>query len=125
MINWFKRTFRKFRNAFKGLVVMVKEERSLWVHMFATLVVVIMGIVLDISTIEWVAVIFAIVLVIAFEIINTAIEYLVDIVSFEYNVKAKKIKDVAAMATLVVTVGAVIIGFIIFLPHITTALGGV
>ncbi len=117
MINWVKRTSRKFINAMKGMVVMVKEEKSLWVHLFATLVVVIMGIVFDITPSEWIAVTFAIALVIGFEIINTAIEYLVDIVSFEYNVKAKKIKDVAAMATLVVTIGAVIVGLIIFGPE--------
>ncbi len=123
MINWIKRTSRKFGNAMKGMVVMVKEEKSLWVHLFATLVVVIMGFTFDISPSEWVAVIFAIVLVIGFEIINTAIEYLVDIVSFEYNVKAKKIKDVAAMATLVVTIGAVIIGIIVFGPHFMELFG--
>ncbi len=117
MINWFKRTSRKFTNAMKGMVVMVKEEKSLWVHLFATLIVVIMGIVFDITASEWIAIIFAVVLVIGFEIINTAIEYLVDIVSFEYNVKAKKIKDVAAMATLVVTIGAVIVGLIVFGPE--------
>ncbi len=117
MINWFKRTSRKFTNAMKGMVVMVKEEKSLWVHLFATVVVILMGFLFNISVGEWIAVIFCIVLVIGFEILNTAIEYLVDIVSFEYNVKAKKIKDVAAMATLIVTIGAVVIGGIIFGPE--------
>ncbi len=99
---------------------MVKEERSLWVHLFATLIVIIMGLIFKIEPWEWVAVTFAIVLVIGFEIINTAIEYLVDIVSFEYNVKAKKIKDVAATATLFVTIGAIIIGLIIFSPYVVS-----
>ncbi len=103
---------------------MVKEEKSLWVHLFVTLVVIIMGFAFNISSSEWIAVIFAVVLVIGFEILNTAIEYLVDIVSFEYNVKAKKIKDVAAMATLVVTIGAVIIGIIIFGPEFIALFGG-
>ncbi len=119
MINWFRRVSRKFTNAMKGMVVMVKEEKSLWVHFFATLLVIIFGSIFKISSWEWIAIIFSVVLVIGFEIINTAIEYLVDIVSFEYNVKAKKIKDVAAMATFIVTIGAVIIGLIIFLPYIT------
>lgn len=125
MINWIKRTSRKFTNAMKGMVVMVKEERSLWVHLFTTLVIVIMGVIFEIDTYEWIAVIIAIALVIGFEILNTAIEYLVDIVSFEYNVKAKKIKDVAAMATLVVTIAAVIIGLIIFLPEFAELFGTV
>jgi len=53
---------------------------------------------------------------------NTAIEYLVDVVSFEYNIKAKKIKDVAAMATLFVTIIAVIIGLLVFVPAIKAAI---
>lgn len=123
MINWIKRTTRKFTNAMKGMVVMVREERSLWVHLAATLLVVIFGFLLGIDKTDWIAVTIAIVMVIGFEIINTAIEYLVDIVSFEYNVKAKKIKDVAAMATLVVTIGAIVIGLIVFIPAIGAFLG--
>lgn len=102
----------------KGMVVMVKEEKSLWVHLFTTIFVVVMGLIFKITEGEWLAIIIMIVLVIGFEIINTAIEYLVDIVSFEYNVKAKKIKDVAAMATFVVTLGAIVVGLVIFLPYI-------
>ena len=122
MINWIKRTTRKFTNAMKGMVVMVKEEKSLWVHLLATGLVVIFGLLLfdgEEDLWKWVSVTFAIILVIGFEIMNTAIEYLVDIVSFEYNVKAKKIKDVSAMATLIVTIGAIIIGLIVFIPEIS------
>lgn len=125
MISWFKRVGKKFGNATKGLIVMIKEEKSLWVHLFVTIIVFILGITLfeyedgNNDTWKWVAIIFTISLVIGFEILNTAIEYLVDIVSFEYNVKAKKIKDVAAMATLVVTIASIIIGLIIFIPEFT------
>lgn len=117
MINWLKRIFNKFANASKGLVVMIREEKSLWVHLFTSSIVIILGIWLFDETWEWVAIVFAISLVIGFEILNTAIEYLVDIVSFEYNVKAKKIKDVAAMATLIVTIAAIIIGLLVFIPE--------
>jgi diacylglycerol kinase len=66
----------------------------------------------------------AIGLVIGFEIINTAIEYVVDIVSFEYSVKAKKVKDVAAAATLFMTLVSIVIGLLVFLPAISTFMGG-
>ncbi len=118
MINWFKRVGRKFSNALKGAIVILKEENSLWVHIFVAFVVIIFSVIFSISTIEWALIIFSIGIVIGFEIINTAIEYLVDIVSFEYNIKAKKIKDVAALATLFVTFIAVIIGLLIFVPKI-------
>ena len=114
MINWFKRAANKFLNAFRGLMVMIKEEKSLWVHFFVTVVVIVMGVLSNLPLSSWIAIVFSISLVISFEIMNTAIEYLVDIVSFEYNVKAKKIKDVAAMATLVVTISAMIVGILVF-----------
>ena len=85
MINWFKRVWRKFKNALKGALVILKEENSLWVHLFFTFFVIIFGIILDISLVDWALIAIAVGLVIGFEIINTAIEYLVDIVSFEYN----------------------------------------
>ncbi|BDV02332.1 MAG: diacylglycerol kinase [Candidatus Hepatoplasma vulgare] len=117
MIHWFKRVSQKIANALKGLWIIISEEKSLWVHFFVTFFVILFGILFDLSTWEWVAVVFSIGLVIGFEIMNTAIEYLVDIFSFEYNVKAKKIKDVAAMATLFVTIIAIVIGLLIFIPE--------
>ncbi len=118
MRNWFKRVWHKFSNAFRGLYVMIKEEKSLWVHFSVAIIVIIFGIVFQLTNIEWALIVFAIGLVISFEMFNTAIEYLIDIVSFEYNLKAKKIKDVAAMATLFVTIIAVVIGLLVFIPAI-------
>ncbi len=118
MRNWFKRVWHKFSNAFRGLYVMIKEEKSLWVHFSVAIIVIIFGIVFQLTNIEWALIVFAIGLVISFEMFNTAIEYLIDIVSFEYNLKAKKIKDVAAMATLFVTIIAVVIGLLVFVPAI-------
>lgn len=126
MINWFKRIGLKFANAIKGIVVMVKEERSLWVHLFTSVVVIIAGILLfdtgakadGDAAWQWASIISCITIVIAFEIVNTAIEHMIDIIYFEYNIKAKKVKDIAATATLVVTIGAVIIGLIVFVPEL-------
>ncbi len=118
MIDWFKRVGRKFTNALKGAIVILKEENSLWVHIFVAFIVIIFSIIFSLSSIEWALIIFSIGIVIGFEIINTAIEYLVDIVSFEYNVKAKKIKDVSALATLFVTFISIMIGLLIFVPKI-------
>lgn len=125
MKRWFKHVYKKFKNAFNGLFIMIKEERSLWVHFFVAFLVIVFGFILKLSYVEWGLIVFAIGLVIGFEIINTAIEYLVDIVSFEYNVKVKKVKDVSAMATLFVTIIAIIIGGLVFIPAIIDFLGTV
>ncbi len=116
MIKWFKKVLKKFSAAFSGFWIVIKEEKSLWVHLSVSLAVIIFGIIFELSTLEWAIIIFSIGLVIGFEILNTAIEYIVDIVSFEYSIKAKKIKDVAAMATLFVTLIAVAIGCLVFIP---------
>ncbi len=125
MKRWFKHVYKKFKNAFNGLFIMIKEERSLWAHFFVAFLVIVFGFILKLSYVEWGLIVFAIGLVIGFEIINTAIEYLVDIVSFEYNVKVKKVKDVSAMATLFVTIIAIIIGGLVFIPAIIDFLGTV
>jgi undecaprenol kinase/diacylglycerol kinase (ATP) len=54
------------------------------------------------------------------ELLNTAIENLVDIIAFKYNYNAKKIKDISAAATLILTITSVIVGLIIFIPKIIT-----
>jgi undecaprenol kinase/diacylglycerol kinase (ATP) len=57
-------------------------------------------------------------IVIGMELLNTAIENLVDIVAFRYNYNAKKIKDISAAATLILTITSIIVGLIIFIPKI-------
>ena len=79
---------------------------------------IIFGIILKISKIEWIICIILFGLVISAELMNTAIENVVDLVTMEKNQKAKIAKDVAAGAVLVTAISSAIIGFIIFLPKI-------
>ncbi len=83
---------------------------------------VTLGFLLKINTFEWLIVIVVISLVLAAETFNTAIEYLVDMVSPEENKTAGKIKDIAAGAVLITAIGALITGIIIFLPKIIESL---
>ena len=82
------------------------------------LMVIIAGVILKINTTEWSIVLILCGLVISLELINTAIENAVDLVTEEYNEKAKNAKDIAAGAVLFSAIIAAIIGFIIFLPKI-------
>ena len=81
-------------------------------------VIIGLGIWLDLSAVKWSILIITIFLVIAIEIINTAVEAAVDIISFQYNVKVKKIKDIASAATLVMTIGSAISILIILISSI-------
>jgi undecaprenol kinase/diacylglycerol kinase (ATP) len=114
---------KSFKYAFNGLKVLFQEEHNSRIHLLATVCVVIAGYAFRISQYEWIAIIFAIGLVLTVEIINTTIEDIADFVSPEKHEKIKRIKDLAAAAVLVSAVTALIIGLIIFLPKILTLLG--
>lgn len=118
MRNWFRAVYNKFLNAFRGLYIVIKEEKSLWFHFFVAALVIVFGIVFELNTGEWSIMAIAIGLVIGFEIMNTGLEYVVDIVSFEYSVKAKKVKDVGAAATLWMTFISITLGLLVFIPAI-------
>ncbi|MDR3330514.1 MAG: diacylglycerol kinase family protein [Mycoplasmataceae bacterium] len=113
---------KKFGYAFRGIYTSVREETSLVVHLVVAAIVLVTAAVLTnyspLSPAEWAILVFVIGTIIGMELINTAVENLVDVVSFKYNYNAKKIKDVSAAATLVLTITAVAVGLIIFIPHI-------
>jgi len=86
------------------------------IHITAIIAVLFTGWYIQLNSSEWLWIILAIGLVLVAELLNTAIELLVDLVSPEFNVQAGKVKDVAAGAVLVAAVISVCIGAIIFLP---------
>ena len=107
-----------FKYAFEGILSALKTERNLKIHIYIMIFVIIMGIILKISTIEWCICIILFGLVISLELLNTAIETVVDIAMPEINEKAKKAKDISASAVLVSAIASAVIGFIIFLPKL-------
>ena len=113
---------KSFTYAFHGLRVLIKEEHNAWIHLFATVCVVVAGILFKISLMEWVAVVFAIGLVFSFEIINTSVEHIADFICPERDDRIKRIKDLAAAAVLVSAITAAVIGLIVFIPKIIESL---
>lgn len=110
--------FRTFGFAFKGIRIFFLEEAKSKIHLFAAIVVIAAAAFFEISTAEWLMLVFAIGLVFVAEIFNTAIEQLVDHVNEEVSKLAGKIKDLAAAAVLIASVTAFIIGLVIFIPKI-------
>lgn len=117
-----KARLKSFTYAFNGLRVMFKNEHNAWIHCFATLCTVTTGIIFKLSALEWVAIIFAIVLVIAGETFNSAIEKLCDVVQPNRDERIGKIKDMSAGAVLLCAIAAVAVGLLIFVPKFTSAL---
>lgn len=108
---------RSFRHAFTGLRFLMEENNARF-HVFAAVIVLLAGFYLNLSAIEWTIIITQIGLVLAVETLNTAIEKLCDFVSPEYHQLIGKIKDLAAAAVLIMSIVAVIVGIIIFLPKV-------
>ena len=112
--------FRKFGYALRGLKTSFKEEKSLVIHCIVALFAIVVSAILQLSPTNWAIIILVIGIVISSELINTAIENVVDMVAFKFNFNAKKIKDIAAAATLILAIVAVIVGLLIFIPRIVT-----
>lgn len=105
--------------AITGIITAFKEERNMRKHMISAILASIAGAVFRISVTEWLFLLLAIFLVITFEIINSAIENVVDLASnYHFSMLAKNAKDMAAGAVLIISGYAVLTGLIIFVPKI-------
>lgn len=113
-----KKRILSFKYATEGIIQASKEEPNLKFHFLISLVIIFFSLFLDLSSIEWIIVIFLIGLVISVELTNTAIEEVVDSFTQEIHPAAKRAKDVSAGAVLIVSITALIIGLIIFIPHL-------
>jgi diacylglycerol kinase len=109
---------RSTNHAWRGIGILFKTTHNAWVHLFVTLAVAILGLLLCLSKIEWLFIILAVGLVLVTETINTAIEIDIDLTSPEYHPYARDTKDVAAGAVLLSILFAVIVGLIIFVPKL-------
>ncbi|MBO4131188.1 diacylglycerol kinase family protein [Streptococcus suis] len=105
--------------AVTGLLTAFKEERNMKKHLASAVLVVLAGLIFQVSVTEWLFLLLSISLVIAFEIMNSAIESVVDLASdYHFSMLAKNAKDMAAGAVLFVSGFALLTGLIIFVPKI-------
>jgi diacylglycerol kinase len=109
-----KKFLRSMGHATRGILLACREQQNLRIHFVIMVVVVITGIYLGLSAIEWSIIILTIGLVIVAEMINTAIEYMVDLASPDYHRLAKNTKDVAAAAVLMSALIATLVAISIF-----------
>ena len=114
----FRKRLKSFGYAFKGLRTLITTQPNLAVQLFAAFIAISAGFYFNLGAGEWLAVILAIALVIITEAVNTAIEFLTDLVSPDYHPLAGKVKDVAAAAVLIAAIFALIVGIIVFGPRL-------
>ena len=113
-----KKLIKSFKYAFEGIFTGIKEEQNMKIHIIIMILVIIFGIMLKINITEWIICILLFGLVISMELMNTAIENTVNLITKEKNQQAKIAKDVAAGAVLVSAIVSAIIGLMIFVPKI-------
>lgn len=112
------RWIQKFRFAFQGLAAGIRTQDSFWVHLPAALLACGLGAWLGLSLPEWGLLVGVICLVLCLELINTAIESLAKGLTTEHNPLVGQALDIAAGATLVAALGAVVVGVILFAPKL-------
>ncbi len=112
------RLWRSFSYAITGIMTALWSERNMRIHLLVSLLVIGCALFFSISQLEWLFVIFAIGGIFSLELINTAIERVVDLITKEYQPLAKQAKDIAAGAVFIYAITVVVIGIMIFLPYV-------
>ena len=114
----------RVRCAFNGLGLVFRSQDSVRIQAIAALAAVVLGVALRVSAPEWCALVLAIALVLTAEALNTSIEAVVDLVSPEFHQVAGRAKDVGAGAVLIAALGSIVVGLLVFGPHVKVFLHG-
>ena len=109
---------RSVSHAVQGVKIVLLTQHNAWIHLTATIFVILVGFYFSVTAAEWIWLVVAIVMVWVAEALNTAFELLCDVASPEFHPVVKKSKDVAAGAVLISAIGSIIVGAIVFLPYI-------
>lgn len=109
---------QSFNHAFRGLVYAVRHQRNMRIHLAVAVVVLIASILLNLTKLEFVAVLLAVTFVLASELINSAVEAVVDIMTDELDPRAKAAKDLAAGMVLIAAVNALAVAYLVLLDHV-------
>lgn len=111
-----RKFFKAFVYAWNGIVHGVKRERNLKFHVLATVIVIIAGVLTKLTRMEWFIVLMLIGGMLALEMMNSAIERVVDLITSKRHPLAQQAKDLAAGAVLVYAIISAVIGLLIFVP---------
>ena len=114
--------YKSFGYAFEGIFAGIRGERNMKIHCFAAVCVVVAGVLFHISVTEWCICLVLFGLILSLELVNTAIEAVVDLVTEDKKPLAKLTKDTAAGAVLIAAVMAAMAGLLIFVPKLISFL---
>lgn len=109
-----------FNYAVEGLVHTLRTQRNMKIHFIIAFLVLLSSLFVDISKMDLIMIFFSITLVIAMELINTAVEVVIDMITVEYRFRAKIAKNISAGAVLMASINALIVAYFIFVDKIQT-----
>lgn len=112
-----KRIAKSFLYAFRGLIKTFHEEQNFKIQSVVAIIILALGFYFEISRMEWIFLVLVIGLVLLMEVLNSAVERIVDVLKPRIDTYVKEIKDIMAAAVMLASIMAVIIGLIIFLPY--------
>lgn len=118
-----KARLKSVSHALDGIGALLASQHNARIHAVATVLVLGLGLLLQLQPWEWCTVILSVAIVWVAEALNTSIEFLCDVASPEFNPKIRLAKDVAAGGVLIASIGAAIVGIVVFLPRIWAILG--
>ena len=107
-----------FKHAIQGIYHNTKAERNFRIQIICLVLVIACGFVFSITRFEWIVILLCSAGVLTLELMNTAIESTIDLITRERHPLAKKAKDVAAGAVLIWSIFSAVIGATIFMPYI-------
>lgn len=117
-----KKRLKSFGFAFRGIFEIVRREANFQIHIAAAIIVIVSGFIFKLNQKEWLIIILTIAFVMVAEMLNSAIERIVDLVHPDRHKLAGRIKDISAGAVLLAALAAVVVGLIIFIPKIENIL---
>ena len=106
------------KNSIRGIKLVIKSERNIKIQLVFAILVTILGFMFRISFVEWAVLAVTIFFVLVTEVLNTAVEKTVDMITDKYDECARNVKDISAGAVLFSAICSIIVGIIIFLPKI-------
>lgn len=113
-----KRFVQSWQDAGRGVKFVFKHEQNFRIQLFIALVVIGASWWLGLSKPEWILVIFLILLVITLEFLNSTVEKLSDVLKPRLDYQVQIVKDIMAGVVFLTSLGTLIIGLIIFWPHL-------
>lgn len=114
----FKRLLKSFSYAYKGLVLVIREEQNIKIQILIGIVVFCLGLFFQISRLEWIFLFMVSGLVLVLETLNSAVERVADVLKPRINTYVKEIKDIMSAAVMISALMAIGVGFLVFLPYI-------